>query len=217
MPKSTLFLTMLLCAGISFAYLSASAQTTAHGKYNSRGNKMSFRGTTFEPPKTVMDTVTTEDPVTNSIIMKVILKEVSIVKIDGIASCGEPDRKPVLKSKYASIRALMLHSLSADLKELNDGSYILYIKDIVVDRSGRIVYIDYNGLIGDNLSNDVQQRFFDKVVDLAENAIKFEPGIKAGSPVMCQLYVQEMFWKKFKVENHILYEQTSTGAFVPIQ
>ena len=193
-------------------------------RFVKNGNKVTYRGNTFELSKATFDTMTLIDPVTGSEIVKVVQHDPQPIKMNGKQIPTDVDKNPVYTGSEKDLRDYLLKNMKDVLSKLDDGQYWLDISNILIDEHGRIVYFDYSemkrsktaGEVNDanfgTINKNLQEEIYDKVCRLMEVAPGFQPGTIGGKKAVSYYHLVD-FWNNFKIQNHKVYDMDNTGEF----
>jgi hypothetical protein len=104
---------------------------------------------------------------------------------------------PSLTGREVDLDAYLFSKLHKELERLENGSYIIDIKHVVIDEQGAIAYYESNGIklfMGTNqpkplINDDVRAAIDRGVVDAINAQLKFVPALKNGKPVPVRLSI----------------------------
>ncbi len=129
-----------------------SSESSFSQKFERNGNKVVYRGNTFEyDGQTLTDTVIVTDPVTGSELTKVIRRDPTISKMNGIPVYGtylhpEEIEQAEPYASDGSVENRILKGISTEVSSLPDGKYIIDLSMLIADKTGKVVYYQYNGI-----------------------------------------------------------------------
>ena len=185
-------------------------------KFQKNGNKVTYKGNTFELSESHYDTIILVNPVTSQEEVKVVEMLPKPVKMNGTALATRTDKAPYFTAPDKSLKAYLIKKLDKELSQLQDGKYGLELKNIITDEKGRIVYFEYGGvehpeLRTNNAANQlIKQAPIDKqwqedinkrVFELIDAAPAYIPASLKGQAVPA--YTGEMAsFEWFEVKDH---------------
>jgi len=110
------------------------------------------------------------------------------VKMNGevIHSSGDVTKEPVFQGKEKSFSEYIFNSVRTELAKLEDGEYFIHVAYPVVDREGRLVYYENEGVTASGnrtIDGALKQMIDNKVVEALDNAPKFKPATLKGKAV----------------------------------
>lgn len=121
------------------------------------GNKITYRGNTFEMKIWPNDTVMVQDPVTGQEFIKIASREPSPMKMnnkviysdyktedDKLTTTDNINTIGVLNTN--SLKRYLINNLKEEFKMLPDGEYEISMDNIVLGENGKVVYYDYGGV-----------------------------------------------------------------------
>jgi BlaR1 peptidase M56 len=163
--------------------------------FEKNGNFITYKGNTFESKNPTTDTFMLLDPVTGKEEMKVVKTEPAPFKMNGqpIYGAGDVSIKPEFKVKDITFADFIMKKILPKLNALPDGTYHLFLFNVIVGSDGQIVFYDYNGIsrvqfshkgndpVPDALKKDIN----DAVVQFMSSDERwFVPGKKNGQNVV---------------------------------
>lgn len=152
-------------------------------KFERKGNTVTYRGNKFEYlPNGIPDTQIVTDPIDGKQVKKITTKDPVPSKMNGIRiyNTDEVTFKPTLVSDKMSLELYIFKGLSNDLNKLPDGSYYLYVSNVIIDNKGMLVYYEYDGIASQKnktkVPPDVKKAMDSKIDSLMNKAPAFRPG-----------------------------------------
>ena len=178
-PKSKL----LFFISMIFVCLACFPKNSFSQKFERNGDVVTYRGNKFEYlQNSIADTQIVTDPVDGHKVMKITTKDPIPTKMNGIKiyNTDEVTHKPVPVSDKMSLELYIFKGLSNELNKLPDGSYYLYISNIIIDNKGKLVYYEYDGLTSrknkPKVPVDIKKAIDNKIDALMNKAPAFNPG-----------------------------------------
>lgn len=175
------------------------------------GNKVTYRGNNFEMYIFPNDTIEVEESVTKERTIAITTRNPVPIKLNGrtIYTTEGVNTPPELTDR--SLRKFILDDIASYLEKLDDGKYSLFISNVVMDESGRIVYFDYEGVRGpyDNkykklpVTKSTPQLLKDidkQVVEAMHSAPRLAPAKLNGKLVPC-LMENGVFDRQLEIKN----------------
>jgi hypothetical protein len=140
---------MLLFMPLALVCILCFSKNAFSRKPERKGNLVIYKGNKFDLSKTVKDTILLTDPITAKQTVHVATKEPQPIKMNGekIYDGGETDAKPLFAAGKEKLQEYIINSLKGVAASLPDGDYSLYLKNIIVDKSGKVVYFEDKGMI----------------------------------------------------------------------
>lgn len=186
------------------------------------GNKVTYKGNTFEFESGMADTVMVQDPATGDMQMIITRREPSHpVRMNGekIYLPGElehADRTPRGSTEESTLNSqalkeYLLTNMKKEIKKLDDGDYKLIIGAIVIDKKGDIVYFEFDSIEKARttangktefkiISDKVTETFAKKTASLLQNAPAHTPAVYNGEEVLSAIN-NTAFWNSFTVKD----------------
>ncbi len=176
------------------------------------GNKVTYKGNTFEMYTPPSDTFTIQNPETGKLDTISIQALPSPVKMNGEQLLsGNVEKTPTLKEKANNTLVYGVFVKNKELLEkLEDGEYRISVNNTVVGKNGEVLYYDWDGIT--NLKWDEQKKGyapvspqnvkkeFDNNLDQFIDQLEFNPAQKNGQPV---IYVDGLLMPiRLKVVGH---------------
>lgn len=172
------------------------------------GNKVTFKGNTFEMKVTPPDTIQVQDPVSGEMQYLVTRMEPRPLKMNGQAIHDEDeitrDRAFPTDNSYNNLGEYLTEKQKEEFEKLPDGKYILNVSNIVVNTSGNIVYYDYSGLSANTsikVPEDLQKRIAQKTQILLDK-VDMKPARLNGKAVVCYLSKDDASHNQIIVQDH---------------
>jgi hypothetical protein len=143
----------LLLSISSFAY----AQTFVRN-----GNTVTYRGNKFEIGRPENDTTDVVDPVTGQEMRHIKVHDPSPQQMNGtqIYQAWAVSSLAEMPALHDPLEIYVLKRLAPEFEQLPDGDYFIDTRNIVVDRQGKIVFYEYQG-ITTTASNETGTGVFD--------------------------------------------------------
>ncbi len=142
-------------------------------KFERNGNKVTYRGNTFELSEPSYDTVILIDPVTANEITKIMQHDPSPIKMNGKTIQQNVDKNPYFTGSDKDLRDYLLRNMKDALSKLPNGQYRLDISNIVIDENGKVAYFDYSEMQRIKTSDEVKNVTPSKgVVKVSDPAMK---------------------------------------------
>ncbi|MCB9045385.1 MAG: M56 family metallopeptidase [Chitinophagales bacterium] len=186
------------------------------------GNKVTYRGNTFEFPSSENDTVMVTDPTTGDMQLVITSKEPSNpnkMNDERVYMPGELQTSSGSKDRYTgpsslndqALKEYLLTNMKKEIKKLADGEYRLLIGAVVIDKKGNIVYFEFDSvekLAGTKngrpqykfISEKINETFAKRTAVLLNNAPNHTPASNNGVEVNSAIN-NTAFWNSFKVKN----------------
>ena len=123
--------------------------------------------------------------------IRILGKETNYILFDADTNYTEP----VFLEEEKNVEAFIFSILQEDLNKLNNGTYNLHLKNVVVDTEGNIAYYDSPSIKIDMSPDDKQPIILEELSakisgtleELLNNKIKFKPAIQHGNPMPARL------------------------------
>ncbi|MFI5140636.1 MAG: hypothetical protein ACHQIM_22655, partial [Sphingobacteriales bacterium] len=88
--------------------------------------------------------------------------------------------KPTPVSDKMSLELYIFKSFSNELNKLPDGSYYLYVSNVIIDNKGMLVYYEYDGIASQKNKTkvplDIKKAMDSKIDSIMNKAPVFKPG-----------------------------------------
>lgn len=172
------------------------------------GGKLYYNGNVFElwaPPNG--DTVMVEDPVSGDMILKITRPDSLPVKMNGKSIYKEEEltkdeAKAAIHNRAAVIKYVYA-KITPDLEKLDDGTYMIFINQVIIDTKGKIVY-NSEPQVRD--TSDFKKTFpglGKKITTALNDAHNFKPVLRGDVPVIFMMQ-EDMFTRhpRITVRNH---------------
>ncbi len=168
------------------------------------GNKITYNGNVFEVAVLRPDTVMVEDPATGEIQMRIISRNIPapVIKVNGDAAYNASEMPPVTATKLINkIKLNISNAISDDLQKLPEGSFSYDIRNLVIDKKGKIIYYEINDMANAfdlrskedyTMPNSIQDNIQNKIKEALEDA---DPEVLSigNEPTYYVLVVQDYF------------------------
>jgi BlaR1 peptidase M56 len=186
--KMLVFLPVAVICLLFFTKYGFSQQFTQHG------NKIAYRGNSFELSKPGIDTFTLIDPVTGKEMIKYVQVQPKPISMNGrkIYTNNELTTPPQPYATDGLMEDHLLKGLTKELDQMPNGTYALDIYYIVFDEKGKVVFYKTDGLHNANDYNDkaknvpegLKKAINKKVDQLLHDAPAVQPGTLKGKNVI---------------------------------
>lgn len=192
------------------------------------GNKVTYKGNTFEMYAPPADTFTMQNPETGKVDTVSFQTLPAPVKMNGEQLLsGNVEKTPTLKEKANNtlIYGVFVKN-KALLEKLDDGVYRISVNNTVVGKKGEVLYYDWDGIT--NIKWDEQKKGyvqvspqdvkkeFDTNLDQFIDRLEFNPAQKDGQPVV---YVNGLLMPiRLKVVGHkaTMIDDVSAQTTIPV-
>ncbi|XZF13615.1 M56 family metallopeptidase [Chitinophagaceae bacterium MMS25-I14] len=148
-PSRTFSARYLLFFPILFLSLACSKGNASDGggigKWKKEGNKATNNGNVLEFSSKEIDTVIMIDPATGAQHSSVLVTGEQPLKLNGSRIYADPETAPVYEGG-ANWETALFNTLHPDLDKLGDGKYELSIYSMIIDKTGKLIYYESNGL-----------------------------------------------------------------------
>jgi hypothetical protein len=199
-------------------------------RFVKNGNKVTYKGNTFELSEPKVDTFTLVDPITKNEMTRIVRTVPMPLKMNGKLITLEPDQQPEYTGSDKDLADYLLKNMREELGNLNDGLYSIDMSEVTIDERGQIVYFDYReikrhktadeaGAINPTsfkqVSKKEQQVIFNKVCRLMDAAPAFTPAKLNGKKVISNYnaYTYQSAWNDFKIKDHKIYVKDKDGQY----
>ncbi len=202
---------LLIIPVVGIAIMCFSKDAFSDNKQAIDGNKVTYKGNTFELYAPPGDTVYIENPMTGKMEMKVMKIEPAPIKMNNIQllTADDVEEIPVLKGTPDNrLMAGASGQNRALLEKLEDGEYRISVRQLVVGKEGEILYFKWDGIENTKWENgkylptnpqNIKEEFDTRFERFVEK-LEFHPAIKEGKPIVCSMYDLEPF--TVVVKNH---------------
>lgn len=197
---------MVMVLPLTIACLALFSQISYSKRFDRQGNKVTYRGNTFELGNALQDTIIIVDPVTGGEITKYIKRPPMPETINGIKiyKPAELTTQPQGYTQNGMLQDYVFRKISGMLNELPDGTYDLDISSLVIDKNGKIVYYEGEGFRQYN--NRVPDRTRDaiaaKIDEILYDAPAMKPGQVNGNSVTSLSYITTFANYEIEVKDH---------------
>ena len=145
--KMLVFLPLAVVCTLCFS------KTSFSQRFIREGNKVTYRGNTFELSDQGKDTMQLLDPVTGKIKIVVAQKQTTPLTMNGKPILQKVDKQLYFSASDEDLQTYVLKKMNHELDKLDDGMYIISISNLVVDKNGNVVYFDYDDMHGFKIDN----------------------------------------------------------------
>lgn len=195
----------MLIIPMSLLHLVCYSQNCFAQKFEKNGNIVTYRGNKFEMSGQRIDTTIEVDKKSGDELMKIVMRDPIPLKMNDarIFNSNEVMLKPAPEN--TTLEDHLFRGLASEFNKLPDDSYHLYIGNIVVDNTGKIVYYEYTGFTAHNSKTKIPpavKKAIDQKIDpLMSKAPVFKPGKVNGYKVIVRtdLYIGD---NRIDVKNH---------------
>jgi hypothetical protein len=144
--------------------------------------------------------------------MKISEKDPQPVKMNGVPISFKADKAPYFTAPDKNAGKYLIKRLDKELSQLQNGTYVLRLNNIITDEKGRIAYFDYGGIeparsrTADGsgaqapIDKQLQENISNKVYGLIDKAPPYIPGSLNAQNVPA--YAEEYASQLFTVKDH---------------
>ncbi len=181
---------MLVFVPLAVICIACFSKSAFSQKPKKEGNVMVYNGNTIEfAPQKPVDTTIVIDPLTGKEQREIHNWANPPMKVNARTIYDYRDaEKPKIKAKDKSLADYMVRNLKPEFEKLADGEYNLIISEVVIDKNGKVVYYENNGI--QKIGADVDEKetnkkpIIDKIEELlSDSKLVFEPATLNGQPV----------------------------------
>lgn len=208
-------LKMLVVMPLAVLSITLFSKTGFSQKFEKKGNKVTYKGNTFELSDAHKDTIILVNPVTGKEEVKVAEMQPKPIKMNGKAIAIRTDKAPYFTAPDKNLKAYLVKKLEKELSQLQDGEYILQLANVITDEQGRIVYFEYEGIDHPQLrttdganqlvkqapiNKQLQEEISKKAYELIDAAPAYIPASLNGQPVPA--YGESGSYEWFTIKDH---------------
>ena len=142
---------LLLLPVLAIAMLSFTENAFSQGGDKKKdGNKITYKGNVFETVAFPPDTMFAEDPVTGEIRMVITTRDIpdAVLRMNGetIYYTSPQNATLAMRSAENEIKTEIGKTLQKFSKQLGKGRYVYDLYNIIIDKKGRTVFYEMNGI-----------------------------------------------------------------------
>ena len=161
----------------------ACTQSSIAQKFERNGDVVTYRNNKFLYPLVgKKDTQTVSDPVSGKVVTKYSTADPIPLKMNGIRiyNMDEVTQRPEPLPGKNTIELTIFKGVSTDLNKLPDGSYYLYVSNLIIDNKGKLVFYEYDGLTSKRNKTKVPAEIKRSIDGKIDSVINNVPIVKPG-------------------------------------